>query len=893
LSLAPGAKLGPYEILAPLGAGGMGEVYRACDARLGRDVAIKILPEGFATDSDRLARFEREGRAVAALSHPNILAIYDFGREGVTAYAVMELLEGDTLRDRLAQGPLPPREAISCAVQIAHGLAAAHDKGIAHRDLKPENLFVAADGRVKILDFGLAKLVDPGGPGGPGGDQMTGGAGTSAGSVMGTVGYMAPEQVRGQTVDHRADIFALGAVLHEMLSGRGPFHSDSAADMMTATLAADPPDLDQTGATVPPALARIVRRCLEKRPEARFQSAHDLAFALEASGSTVSGSTPAAEQRSAAWRRALPWGLAASLAVALIALSAVASLNQDSDTGPIIRLRVEPPFGVTRPVQGGFAISPDGQALAFSATAADGRSRIFLRRVDHVEAQPIAGTENGVLPFWSPDSQSLGFTKEGALYRTDLGGTDPRRLCEIPGRVEATNFARSAATWGGRGVIVFASPEGRLFQVPDGGGTPTPVTSLDPAHNEAWHRSPSFLPDGRRVLFLALGAGATRGVIWAVAVDNPARTRVTESSGGAAYAAGQLLTTTELPRRLVAQSFDPDRLTLSGAPRQVQNQIESASTRGDPGFSVSLNDLVVEPSSPQVHQLVWMDRVGRVLKTIGPVARIFDFALAPDERRVVANITDISARKNDLWLFDDQRTEGTRLTFQPDTRRPLWARDGNHVYFTTMPGFQTWSLRLSAAAQPEPFENPGKFSHFEDVTRTSAYVLFRSREPATIWMQRIGDPSERRELVRVGVHHTSGPRVSPDGRWLAYALTLPAGPEVFVQPFDRPGRPQQVSTSGGIGPVWRDDGRELYFEARGQFMVVTMSDVGNTLNMGTPQRLFDIHTPWFAPNQPHNVEVAANGQKFLVNTIVGNSDNAPLEVTVNWVNELTRRVPIK
>ena len=307
--LTSGTHLGPYEILGAIGAGGMGEVYRARDVRLGRDVAIKILPEGFATDPDRLARFEREGRAVAALSHPNILAIYDFGREGVTAYAVMELLEGQTLRDRLAQGALPPREAIACAVQIAHGLAAAHDKGIAHRDLKPENLFVAADGRVKILDFGLAKLLDPGG------DQMTG-AGTSVGSVMGTVGYMSPEQVRGQTVDHRADIFALGAVLHEMLSGRGPFHADSAADTMSATLNADPPDLDQLGTGVPPALARIVQRCLEKRPEARFQSAHDLAFALESSGSR----SRAIETRGTGWRRARPWTLAAGLVITLTAL---------------------------------------------------------------------------------------------------------------------------------------------------------------------------------------------------------------------------------------------------------------------------------------------------------------------------------------------------------------------------------------------------------------------------------------------------------------------------------------------------------------------------------------------------------------------------------------------
>jgi len=434
---------------------------------------------------------------------------------------------------------------------------------------------------------------------------------------------------------------------------------------------------------------------------------------------------------------------------------------------------------------------------------------------------------------------------------------------------------------------VFASPEGRLFQVRDSGGTPTPVTSLDSAHNEAWHSSPSFLPDGRHVLFLALGAGATRGMIWAVAVDNPARTRVTESSGGAAYVGGQLLTTTEAPRRLVAQSFDPERFTLSGAPHHVQDQLVFARTGGLPGFSASLNTLVVQPIPTQVNQLVWMDRMGRVLDPIGPVATISDFALAPDERRVVANIGDVSSRKYDLWVFDGPRADGTRLTFQPDTRRPLWARDGDQVYFTTMPGFEIWSLHLSAAAQPVPFENSGKFSHFEDVTRTSEYVIFRSRESGAVWIQRIDAPLERRVLVQAAVA-ASGPRVSPDGRWLAYALNLPAGPEVFVQPFDRPGRPQQVSTSGGIGPVWRADSRELYYEAPGRLMVVAISGDSDALGTGTPQKLFDIHTQWFAPNQPHNVEVAENGQRFLVNTIVGNSDNAPLHVIVNWIKAVKK-----
>jgi serine/threonine protein kinase/Tol biopolymer transport system component len=905
VSLSVGARLGPYEVVAAIGAGGMGEVYRAHDRKLNRDVAIKVLPDAVAQDAERLARFTREAQTLAALNHPNIAQIYGFEGDGSPAgngetrplvrlplALVMEFVEGDDLSTMTSHGPLPLSDALPIARQIADALEAAHELGIVHRDLKPANIKVRADGTVKVLDFGLAKALVP--------DAASASAGamnsptltahaTQMGIILGTAAYMAPEQARGKPVDKRADVWAFGVVLYEMLTGRRVFAGDEISDVLAAVLRQD---IDWTvlPANTPLRLRRLLERCLDRDVKQRLrdigEARVEIAKIESGAPDLVSGVIPAVAIRDPTWRRALPWAVA-GLATLIAILVSVAYLNQEAETGPILRFTVSTPFGVTRPWKDGFEVSPDGQALAFSAISADGRSRIFVRGRDQPEAQPLAGTENGVLPFWSPDSQFLGFTKEGALYRTDLAGTAPRRLCEIPGRVEDTKFVSSRGTWGGRGVIVFASSEGRLFQVPDGGGAPTPVTALEPAHNEATHRSPSFLPDGRRVLFLALSTGATRGVIWAVALDNPTRTRVTESSGGAAYAAGQLLTTTEPPRRLVAQPFDPERLTLSGAPRQVQDHLGFAGTFGEPGFSASLNDLVVEPATQQVHQLVWVDRAGRVQETIGPVARIADFALAPDERRVVATIRDASSRKNDLWLFDGQRTEGTRLTFQPDPRRPLWARDGGQVYFTTMPGFETWSLRLSAAAQPEPFENPGKFWHFEDMNRTSEYLLFKANEPATIWMQRIGAPSQRQELVRAAVG-ASGPRVSPDSRWLAYALDLPAGPEVFVQPFDRPGRPQQISTSGGIGPVWRADSRELYFEARGRLMAVATSEAGNSRDIGTPQKLFDIHTQWYVGNQPHNVEVAANGQKFLVNTIVGNTDNAPLEVTVNWIKALKK-----
>jgi serine/threonine protein kinase/Tol biopolymer transport system component len=887
MSLIPGNRLGPYEIVAPIGAGGMGEVYRAKDTKLNRDVAIKVLPESFALDADRVARFTREAQVLASLNQPNIAQIYGIENNAL----VMELVEGEDLSAIIVRGPIALGDALPIAKQIADALEAAHELGVVHRDLKPQNIKVRADGAVKVLDFGLAKATDPGvgsNVSAMNSPTMTSPAMTGMGMILGTAAYMSPEQAKGRVVDKRADIWAFGVVLYEMLTGRRAFQGDDVSEILVSVLR-DSVDLSTLPSTVPLRLRALLARCLERDVKQRLrdigEARVEIAKIVSGGPDSLSGTVPIVTMRAPSWRRALPWAIAGLALVIAVSVS-VAYLTQKTDTGPTLRFTVTVPFGVTRPGLSGFAMSLDGQTLAFSAIGQDGRSRIFVRRSDIAEAQPLAGTENGELPFWSPDSQSLGFTKDGGLYRTDLAGTAPRRLCEIPGRVES-NFAISTGTWSGRGVVVFASPDGRLFQVPDSGGTPTPVTELDRAHNEVAHLSPSFLPDGRHVLFLALGEASTRGVIWAVALDNPARTRVTESSGGAAYVAGQLLTTTEAPRRLMAQSFDPVRLTLSGAPRLIQDQLEAANTRGPMGFSASLNSLIVEPRPRQVHQLVWMDRTGRVVDSVGPAARIQDFALAPDERRVAADITDVGSRKNDLWLFDGQRTEGTRLTFQPDTRRPLWARDGNEIYFTTMPNFEPWSLRLAAAAQPERFKNPGRVGHFEDVTRTSDYLIFKINNPGTIWIQRIGAPSERRVLVQAAVD-ASSPRVSPDGRWLAYVLDMPAGPEVFVQSFDGPGRPQQVSTAGGIGPVWRADGRELYYEARGRLMVVTTSDTGQVLHVGAPQKLFDIHTLWYVANQPHNVEAAANGQKFLVNTIVGNSDSATLEMTVNWNKALRK-----
>ena len=886
MTLNSGTGIGPYEILAPLGAGGMGEVYRARDTRLDRDVAIKILPEVFASDPDRRARFEREAKTLAALNHPHIAQIY--GLEADTL--VMELVDGEDLAARIARGAIPVDDALPIARQIADALEAAHERGIIHRDLKPANVMLTAAGDVKVLDFGLAKAMDPAGASSAVHDPMNSptitSPATQMGMILGTAAYMAPEQAKGKAVDRRADIWAFGVVLYEMLTGRRPFVGETMTDVIAAIVTREP-----DWAALPPATPRPIRdllaRCLDKDPRRRLRDIGEARLALERAGA-AGADAPAVAAAAPPWRRALPWAVTAAALVIALASVWMLSARPTSSSAALVRFTVLPPFGVRRPVGQGFAVSPDGRILAFSASSNDGQIRIFLRRLDEPGADPVAGSENGVLPFWSPDSRSIAFTKDGGLFRVNLDSGAQRRLCDIPGPVDGPHFARSAGTWGSEGVIVFTARTQGLFRVDENGGTPAQLTSLD---TDAVHASPSFLPDGRRVMFLALPLGETRGTVYAIGLDGGARTTVTESSGGVEYVDGLLLTTTAAPRSLVAQAFDPELLRLDGPVFPIREQLELADVGGRTGFSASPQGvLVLDRSARRVQRLTWMDRHGRVVSTVGPNARIPDFALAPNETQVVVRITDSASLRSDLWLFDGSRQSGTRLTFQIDTRRPLWSHDGRRVYLTTMPGFQQWSL-LVGAAHPQPFGKPAVFSHFEDATRDGRYLVVKTRGTSGavegLGIQDVGASAEPRALVQ-GPQSLAGARVSPDGRWLAYAAMLPGGPEIFVQPFDRPGDAQQVSRAGGTGPMWRADGSELYYEGRDVLMAAATAERAGVLHVATPHPLFPIRTQGFTNNQPHNVEVAANGQRFLVNAIVGNTDDAPLEVTLNWAAGLKK-----
>jgi Tol biopolymer transport system component len=550
-----------------------------------------------------------------------------------------------------------------------------------------------------------------------------------------------------------------------------------------------------------------------------------------------------------------------------------------------VRFTVAAPFGSRRAPLEPFAVSPDGNTIAFTAMGPDRVRHIFTRSLERPDAQMVPGTEGANTPIWSPDSRSLAFGRTNGLFRCDLDGAQPRRLASNPDT--AVNVLTGA--WSPHGVIVFQSVGAGLSQVADSGGTPTPVTTLDVANGEVSHSSPTFLPDGRRLMFLALAANQIKGVIWVVSLDDPKRTRLAESVGGAAYADGWLLTTSGGSRSLVAQRFDPARLTVDAVVQPIRDRLGNGSTGGRHGFSVSSTGvLVVDRPPPARRQLTWMDRAGRTITTIGPAGGIREFSLAPDERSAAANVDDEQGGVLDLWVFNSEQPEGTRLTYGTVVSRPMWSHDGRLVYFTGRPNMELKSLKLGSS-EPQPFENPAAFVHFEDVTRDGRFVILKTPFSSTtdIWLQRVDDPSQRRALVRSPFPASHG-RVSPNARWLTYTLSLPGGPQVFIQPFDRPGDRVQVSRTGGFGAVWRPDNQELYYEGKDGLTAVTISEQDGTPVIGASQTLFGLRTQGLTVNQPHNIAVAANGEKFLVNAIVGESDNVPLEVTLNWTADLKK-----
>ena len=904
MTLGAGVRIGPYEIVSAIGAGGMGEVYRARDTRLQRDVALKLLPAGVSSDPDRLARFEQEARAAAALNHSNILAVYDVGSYESAPYIVSELLEGETLRERLANGPLPARKAIEYAIQVARGLAAAHERGIVHRDLKPDNVFVTADGRVKILDFGLAKLTERE-PAALGASVLpTTPPHTMPGLVLGTIGYMAPEQVRGLAADARTDIFAFGALLYELLTGHRAFAGDTTIDVMTAILKEDPPDLPAVERHIPPAVQRIVDRCLEKSPAARFQTASDLAFALE-SLSTQSATAPAVvvasegkESRLWGRRAAMLWAAVAGVLLAATIALAFAYMARAPIAPSAIRFTIGEPTEATfygGPAYApGVAISPDGRHLVFMATRAGGSANLlWVRSLDSAEPRVLTGTEAGTFPFWSPDSKSIAFFAQGKLRKIDVTGGPAQTLCDAP--------AGEGGTWNRDGVILFAPDSaGGLMRVSAAGGRPTVVTKPSAADKESSHRWPDFLPDGRHFLFLSEPGNVVR----VGSLDSADFTHLVNADSRAIYAAGSLLFVRE--DTLVAQPFDAGRLQTTGDAVPVAEGVRVNPANGRAAFAASSTGVLVyrTGTSTLPVQLTWFDRTGRETGKVGQVKDYRTFDLSPDGKRIAAHIHEplgaSSAGGGGLWLLDPTRGTESRFTFSGahDTD-PRWSPDGSRVVFTSSrPGERpNLYVKLAGGATPEELalkNDAGKSAHsWSTDGRFIVYdTIAAGGTTSDVWVLPIA--ADRKPFPFVSTPAREGQGVlSPDGKWMAYTSNESGQFDIYVQPFPATGGKWLVSTGGGVEPRWRGDGKELYYvsTAAQKMMAVDVKTEGAMFMASVPHTLFSV--PGIRTGGPEtgyagSYSVSKDGQKFLVaiQPIAGVSN--PLSMVLNWTAMLKK-----
>jgi eukaryotic-like serine/threonine-protein kinase len=899
VTLSAGTRLGPYEILAPIGAGGMGEVYRARDTRLGRDVAIKVLPEEFAKDSDRLNRFEREARAASALSDPHIVAVYDVGREGETHYFVTELVEGSNLRSHLDSGGLPVRKAIELAGQIASGLAMAHERGIVHRDLKPENILITKSGIAKIADFGLAKLTRAAGA-----DlsQMptSDGHQTSTGVVMGTVSYMSPEQASGRKVDFRSDQFAFGSIVYELLTGRPSFRGASAAETLSAVMRDEPEPVRTINTSVPLHLGWILERCLAKEPEHRYASTQDLARELvlvrehlsdRTSGSVV-GAASTASSRSR--RDFLPWTIAVVALIAAAAL-AVAWLGRRKATAPnhVIRFPIPPPENTTffsRYDAVGFAISPDGSRIAFVGDQSESprevvpgsRSsrRIWIRTLSDPEARAVRGTEGASSIFWSPDGRSIGFFAEGQLKRQDLSGGSPAPVCNLPsGEV-------SVGSWGAS-EILFASPlEGVIYRIAaDGGGAAVPFVRPDPARGETRATWPYFLPDGRSFLYISVRKDGA-GELMIGSLDGHPPRDVAPISSRVEYAEPGFLVFAR-DGALFAQRFDAKAARLTGPLLSVAPAVYYFFTSKWAGFALSRGEILAYEPQGNLTRLAWFDRSGRALGEIGSAGagETISLAISPDGRNALFDRTRTDLGTYDVWMIDLARGVETRLTSDPNTEfDPVWLPDGKHLVYSVVRHGQTPQLvrRELAGGPEEPLLPPGTFQEALDVLPDGRRLLFaQSGEKGSwgIWtLSLVGDPAPTPVVVSKDQQEIG--HFSPDGKFLAFISNETGQQDAYVEAIGSHSEKVRLSTGGASLLRWSRDGKEIYFTSPERRLYAVPIRTSPSLQVGAPAVLFSLPSEgWTA------FDVSADG-RFLAAVKQFSYAKAPLTVVVNWTSEI-------
>jgi serine/threonine protein kinase len=907
-----GQHLGPYHIVAKLGEGGMGEVYRARDTRLDRTVAIKILPAQFASDVTLRERFDREARVISSLSHPHICALFDVGQQDGIAFLVIEHLEGETLAARLQKGAFKIDLALQIAIQLAGALEAAHRAGVVHRDVKPGNVMLTRAG-AKLLDFGLAK--------GARGDLFAGATGTepqdpayaaslmattpaavtTLGTILGTLQYMSPEQLDGAEADSRSDIFAFGALAYEMVTGRKAFEGKSQASLIASIMSADPPAMAELQPATPASLDRVVRKCLAKAPDDRWQSAKDLKDELSWIANAGSTSDVDLGRRAElviarSSRERLAWGVAAVLATALVitALMGRAGFLSPAPESALYRSSLIMPPGTTSSgaaLGRSIAISPNGRRIVFIALDKDRRRQLWVRELDSDVAKPLPGTEGGNTPFWSPDSRSVGFVAQGQLKAIDLSGGPPVTL--------AREAVATGGSWNSNGVILF-SPRGReLYQVSAAGGTPAPATTPPEGVIEL-HSDPFFLPDGRRFLYqvTALTPTGDAGGIFVGTLDGKeAPKRLLTVHSNAAYARGYLLFTRE--RVLLAQPFDATRLTVSGTTTALAEAVEQGSSPVAANFSVSeTGAIVLRAGTSEIRtRLTWFNRDGSRAAVVGEVADQLGVEMTPDGRRVVVSGLDQARNTRDLWTYDLER-QGLRTRFTFDTADdmgPIWSPDGRLIWFSSRRSgrldiFQKQASGIGAETQ---FLTDNQNNLYPSSVSSDGRLLLYftgnalSRTGNDLFVIELDGEKKATPFMQTEFNETYA-QFSPDMRWVSYTSNESGRSEVYVAPFPGQGGKWQVSTAGGSYARWRGDGKEIFFESIDGPLMAAAVDGSSSVVVGAVRELFNprMRTVGFGGSTAFNYAVSRDGQRFLVNATEEGEVEAPITLLVNWAEAL-------
>jgi Tol biopolymer transport system component len=888
--LNPGTKLGPYEIQSPLGAGGMGEVYRARDTRLDRSVAIKILPSHLSENPDAKQRFDREARTISSLNHPNICTLHDVGHQDGIDYLVMEYLEGETLADRLRKGPMPVEQVLRHGIEICEGLEKAHRGGVIHRDLKPGNIMLTKTG-AKLMDFGLAKasvasaapisgltatLTTP-----PGSHPLT-----AQGTVVGTFQYMSPEQVEGKEADDRSDIFALGCVLYEMATGKRAFEGKTAASAMAAVLEREPAPISSVRPAIPLALERLVKACLAKDPDERWQTVHDVKLQLKQIADGGSQAAPAmalAPTPPAKHTNALAWGVAAILAIVAAAALGAAYLANQKDL-PVLRLAIAPPdkaqFNISGDDSGPAVISPNGRYVVFSANGSNG-PQLYLRALDSVSSQPLPGTEGGGFPFWSPDSRSVGFFTNPKLKRIDIGGGNPITICDA-------SMARGGS-WNQDGTIIAAlSFTAGISRIVASGGAPTAITRIDNVTYSS-HRWPFFLPDGKHFLYNAVNHDAPNSPetgVFLASLDGKENRLLFHTTSRAIYASGYLLSLRD--NALVAQPFDPVAGKFTGEAQTLSENVNLDAGLWRANLSASTNGVLLYASGTSygAQSMSWLDRNGKLVGSAGDRGDFYELELSPDQKTVAATNADSAAAS--IWVHDLASKLKTRLSFTGGVQRgPVWSPDGRQVAYAS--DQQTHiSAKEVGGSGPQQTLYSSPDANIQKVTSWSPdgrYILYEQGNGLNqklFVLPLFGDHKPFPYGESPGGMFSGA--FSPDGRWVAYHANENGQMQVFVAPFPWTGAKWQVSPSNGSWVRWRGDGKEIYYDDFSSMVAVEVDGSGAAFRVGGSKPLFPIKMRGLS----REYDVSRDGQRFL---IIRDNEGSSQSLTVvqNWLSEVKKK----